>query len=58
MLEVKGRYDDEAKAKRVALDEWIDAVNSHGGFGKWKSDVSFSPDDIAPKIADALSFSR
>ena len=57
MLEVKGRNDDEAKAKRAALDEWIAAVNAHGGFGVWTSATSFSPDDIAPKIADALSFS-
>ncbi len=57
VLEVKGKNDDEAKAKRAALDEWIAAVNAHGGFGVWTSDVSFSPDDITSKIADALSIS-
>jgi hypothetical protein len=26
------------------LDEWVNAVNTHGGFGHWAWDVSF---DIA-----------
>ena len=54
VLEVKGRTDDEAKAKRAALDEWIVAVHTCGGFGAWKSAVSFSTDDISTRIAAAI----
>jgi hypothetical protein len=26
--------------------EWVAAVNAHGGFGRWASDVSFNTADI------------
>jgi hypothetical protein len=28
------------------LQEWVQAVNSQGGFGRWSSDVSFEPGDV------------
>jgi type III restriction enzyme len=31
--------------KRSFLKEWVDAINSQGGFGHWKWDVSFHPSD-------------
>ncbi len=31
---------------RGYLNEWIKALNGHGGFGKWRSDVSFHPSDL------------
>ena len=46
VLEVKGIDDEKNRTKRTALKEWIDAVNSDGRFGPWKSDVSFRPSDI------------
>ena len=46
ILEVKGVDSQQNLAKRQALDEWIQAVNNKGGFGKWAADVSFSPADI------------
>jgi type III restriction enzyme len=46
VLEVKGQDNDEQKTKRNFLDEWVRAVNGHGGFGVWSSDVSFHPNDI------------
>lgn len=46
ILEVKGVDSQQNLAKRQALDEWIQAVNNNGGFGKWAADVSFSPADI------------
>lgn len=55
ILEVKGKNDAEAKAKRAALGEWVEAVNQHGGFGRWRHDVSLATSDIAAKIADAIS---
>jgi len=35
VLEVKGKDTPQDRAKRAALDEWIAAVNEHGGFGRW-----------------------
>lgn len=46
VLEVKGKDDEKNKTKRDALDEWINAVNTDGRFGKWEADVSFRPSDI------------
>jgi len=46
VLEVKGQESQESETKRKFLAEWIQAVNTHGGFGKWTSDVSFDPADV------------
>jgi type III restriction enzyme len=46
VLEVKGQDADEHRTKREFLAEWIRAVNSHGGFGRWSADVSFDPSDL------------
>ncbi len=46
VLEVKGQDDQEQQTKRAFLDDWVNAVNQHGGFGRWASDVSFHPKDI------------
>lgn len=47
ILEVKGQETDESKAKHASLAEWVAAVNSHGGFGRWAWDVSRDPSDIS-----------
>jgi type III restriction enzyme len=47
VLEVKGQDTPEDQAKRRFLDEWIQSVNAHGGWGVWKWGVSFLPGDIA-----------
>ena len=39
VLEIKGEDSDRDRAKRVALGQWVDAVNAHGGFGVWAHDV-------------------
>lgn len=39
VLEIKGQDTDQDKAKRVALAQWVDAVNAHGGFGTWAADT-------------------
>ncbi|MCH8330654.1 MAG: DEAD/DEAH box helicase family protein [Bacteroidetes bacterium] len=46
ILETKGVDSQQNKTKREFLNEWVKAVNSQGGFGKWHLDVSFHPSDI------------
>jgi len=46
VLETKGKNDEEAKAKARYLDEWIEAVNAHGGFGTWHAAVTRHPGEI------------
>ena len=51
VLETKGQDDEQNRAKRRFLDEWANAVNVHGGFGRWSWDVSRDPGDIKDIIA-------
>ena len=51
ILEVKGRDSDQDQTKRRFLDEWVNAVNAHGGFGRWTWDVSTTPGDIPDILA-------
>lgn len=51
VLEVKGQDSQEQQTKRKFLEEWIQAVNAHGGFGIWTSDVSRHPHDIKEILA-------
>lgn len=46
VLEVKGQDSQEQQTKREFLSEWVRAVNAHGGFGVWASDVSRHPKDV------------
>ena len=46
ILETKGRESDQDRTKRRFLDEWVNAVSAHGGFGRWVGDVSRAPGDI------------
>ncbi len=50
ILEIKGVDNQQNKTKREFLNEWVKAVNSHGGFGKWNWDVLFHPNDIEQKL--------
>lgn len=47
VLEVKGQDSHENSTKREFLAEWVKAVNMHGGFGEWASDVSHHPKDVS-----------
>lgn len=47
ILETKGQETLKDKAKRAFLDEWVRAVNGHGGFGVWRWAVSRHPKDVA-----------
>ncbi len=51
VLEIKGRDSERNRAKRLALDVWVKAVNTKGGFGQWCWDVAFEP----AKIHDILA---
>ena len=46
VLETKGQDTDQDITKRTFLDEWVKAVNEHGGFGKWSWAVSRKPGDV------------
>ena len=51
ILETKGQETERDKAKRGFLDEWVRAINEHGGFGKWRWAVSKHPDDLWELLA-------
>jgi type III restriction enzyme len=46
ILETKGKDTEQDRTKRMFLEEWVNAVNAHGGFGRWSWDVSFDPGDV------------
>ncbi len=46
VLETKGRRTQEDAVKIAALQEWVAAVNSHGGFGTWRSAEARTPAEI------------
>lgn len=52
VLEVKGQKSPESDTKHAALKEWIEAINNHGGFGRWTWDVSYHPSDLEAKLRE------
>lgn len=46
IIEVKGEESQQDKVKVDYLRDWCKAINDHGGFGTWISDVAFNPDHI------------
>ncbi|TSA09779.1 MAG: type III restriction endonuclease subunit R [Deltaproteobacteria bacterium] len=46
VLETKGQDTEQDKVKRRYLDEWAQAVNEHGGFGRWRCAVAKAPGEI------------
>lgn len=50
VLEVKGQDSQEDRTKREFLEEWLKAVNTHGGFGQWFSAVSRKPAEVVDII--------
>lgn len=51
VLEVKGQDNEQNQTKRGFLDQWVKAVNAHGGFGRWSWDVSRNPSDVRDILA-------
>lgn len=50
ILEVKGEDSPQNKEKRAALDMWVKAVNTKGGFGTFVWDVIFEPAKVYDTI--------
>jgi len=46
ILETKGQDTEQDKVKRCYLDEWVQAVNAYGGFGRWRLAVAKEPAEI------------
>lgn len=46
VLETKGQDTEQDRVKRRYLDEWTQAVNAQGGFGRWRWDVTRKPGEI------------
>ncbi|OGA19788.1 MAG: type III restriction endonuclease subunit R [Betaproteobacteria bacterium RIFCSPLOWO2_02_FULL_63_19] len=46
VLETKGQDTEQDKVKRRYLDEWTQAVNAHGGFGRWRFAAATNPGEI------------
>jgi type III restriction enzyme len=54
VLEMKGENTPKDETKRRYLDEWVKAVNEHGGFGKWKPGLCLNPSDLPTIIHEAV----
>jgi type III restriction enzyme len=46
VLETKGQNTEQDKVKHRYLDEWTQAVNAYGGFGRWGWAVATNPGEI------------
>ena len=55
ILETKGQDTDQDQVKRKYLDEWVEAVNTQGGFGRWRWDVAKQPGDVLEHPGEALN---
>jgi type III restriction enzyme len=51
VLETKGQDTEEDRVKRQSLDEWVRAVNAHGGFGRWRWAVAGQPGEVLDILA-------
>lgn len=58
ILEIKGQDDEQNRTKRAFLDEWVKAINEHGGFGNWQWQVSFHPSDLEKILLHSLKLSQ
>jgi len=50
VVELKGQSTPQDQTKRRYLDEWVKAVNAHGGFGKWAAGLCLNPSDLPTVI--------
>ena len=51
VLEVKGDPMEIDYSKEKYLKEWIEAINTHGGFGRWSCDMYKPGDDLTRILA-------
>ncbi len=52
ILEVKGFESEQDRAKQVAAQRWVRAVNHHGGFRTWDLAVCRDPHKLAKLLGD------
>ena len=50
ILEIKGREDDQEKAKYQAASKWVDAVNNWGQLGRWCFHVCYNPHTLRQEL--------
>jgi type III restriction enzyme len=50
VLETKGQDTEQDEVKHKYLEEWVQAVNAHGGFGRWRLAVVRHPGEIRDVI--------
>lgn len=53
VLETKGQVTEQDEVKRHYLEEWTQAVNAHGGFGRWRCAVTKSPGEVRDILMQA-----
>ena len=53
VLEVKGDPLDIDRSKERHLEDWVRAVNAHGGFGRWSCAMYTPADDLNQMLAKA-----
>jgi len=51
VLETKGQTTEQDQVKLRYLDEWTQAINTHGGFGRWRWAVAQKPGEIQDILA-------
>ena len=54
ILEVKDQPTQQDRSNEIALQEWIETVNTYGGFGKWLYAQSTHPKDITDIITNSI----
>jgi type III restriction enzyme len=54
VLETKGQDTEQDQVKRRYLDEWTQAVNAHGAFGRWRCAVARNPGEIRDILLQAV----
>ena len=54
VLETKGQDTEQDQVKRRYLDEWTQAVNSHGAFGRWRLAVAMNPGAVRDILLQAM----
>lgn len=58
VVEIKGQDSARDQTKRRYLAEWVEAVNGHGGFGSWTSDVCLEMSELPAAIHKAASVTQ
>jgi type III restriction enzyme len=55
VLETKGQDTEQDRVKRRYLDEWTQAVNAQGAFGRWRWAVAGEPGEIRDILMQAAA---